>query len=141
MKRCSACREQKPFSEFNKNRARHDGVQNACRECQSKYDRGLYASDVERRKAMADRSRRLRQSRRAHVTDYLSRHPCVDCGEADPVVLDFDHVRGTKTQSVSDMAAWGGSSLERLKTEIAKCEIRCANCHRRRHHRGRGRTA
>lgn len=53
---------------------------------------------------------------------------CVDCGETDPVVLDFDHVSGRKSAGVSRMRT---SSLPKLLTEIAKCEVRCANCHRR----------
>ena len=64
------------------------------------------------------------------VLDYLAAHPCVDCGEPDPLVLEFDHVRGKKAYNVSAMA---GLMLSWDKTldEIAKCEVRCANCHRR----------
>lgn len=53
---------------------------------------------------------------------------CADCGESDPVVLEFDH-RGEKRGNVSSMADW--ASLETLETEIAKCDVRCGNCHRR----------
>jgi hypothetical protein len=45
------------------------------------------------------------------------------------VVLEFDHV-GAKTQNVSRLASQE-VSLERISREIAECEIRCANCHRR----------
>lgn len=64
------------------------------------------------------------------VHEYLLSHPCVDCGEADPVVLEFDHVRGVKKATVSSMIG-GTYSTERLFEEIAKCDVRCANCHRR----------
>lgn len=59
---------------------------------------------------------------------YLAEHPCIDCGETDIVVLQFDHVRGHKRDNVSSLAR-SGHPLEVIKTEIDKCEIRCANCH------------
>ncbi len=65
----------------------------------------------------------------AHVLAVLRASCCCDCGEADPVVLEFDH-RGEKRGDVSTMATW--ASLATLREEIAKCDIRCANCHRRR---------
>jgi len=63
------------------------------------------------------------------VDDYLASHPCVDCGEKDIDVLDFDHL-GNKLCNVRYMAnsCW---SVEMIKKEIEKCEVRCANCHRR----------
>lgn len=63
------------------------------------------------------------------LLDYFREHPCVDCGEGDPVVLELDHVRGIKEFGVSSkMRAY---SWARLLAEIAKCDARCANCHRR----------
>jgi 5-methylcytosine-specific restriction endonuclease McrA len=64
------------------------------------------------------------------VRDVLLRSNCVDCGLGDLVVLEFDHMTD-KRCSVPSLAR-RGSSLARLQREIAKCQIRCANCHRRR---------
>lgn len=61
---------------------------------------------------------------------YLFVHPCIDCGEKDPVVLDADHVRGEKIHNLSHMVN-EGYSWDKIETELEKCEIRCANCHRR----------
>jgi hypothetical protein len=83
--------------------------------------------DYERIKST--RSRLARRHRNwTHVYQYLREHPCELCGEADPVVLDFDHLR-TKTREVTLIAAFGG--WEDLLAEIAKCRVLCANCHRR----------
>jgi hypothetical protein len=68
---------------------------------------------------------------RANLFEYLSTKKCVDCGEADPVVLDFDHRKPqNKFKSISQMMS-GHYSWISLMREIKKCEIRCANCHRR----------
>jgi hypothetical protein len=64
------------------------------------------------------------------VLETLECASCADCGEDDLVVLEFDHV-GEKRGNVSAMA-WRGVSEEALRAEIARCDVRCANCHRRR---------
>jgi hypothetical protein len=66
---------------------------------------------------------------RKYVDDYLKNHSCVDCGNSDVRVLEFDHVRGNKETNVSNVIR-NGWKLERLISEIEKCEIRCCNCHR-----------
>jgi hypothetical protein len=66
-------------------------------------------------------------SRRAIIREAKSK-PCSDCYITYPYyVMDFDHVRGIKKNDVAKMCS---SSIEALKTEIAKCEVVCANCHR-----------
>jgi transposase len=51
---------------------------------------------------------------------------CVDCGyDANPLALDFDHVRGEKKILVSF-----AKSKAQADAEIEKCEVRCSNCHR-----------
>jgi hypothetical protein len=65
-----------------------------------------------------------------HVFAVLGASACADCGEADVCVLDFDHV-GRKTATVLRLAR-NEASLARLREEIARCVVRCANCHRRR---------
>jgi ribosomal protein S27E len=78
----------------------------------------------------ADKQKEYRHRKRWYVYNYLQSHPCIDCGESDHVVLEFDHVRGEKVKSISKMVATT-YSLESLIKEIEKCEVRCANCHRR----------
>jgi hypothetical protein len=66
----------------------------------------------------------------AYVRDLLVGSRCVDCSDSRLVVLDFDHV-GSKAANVTELAR-SGCSLQRLKDEVSHCEVRCANCHRRR---------
>jgi hypothetical protein len=60
----------------------------------------------------------------------------VDCGETDPVVLEFDHVRD-KLKDIGYMVTVG-FSWSAIQLEIEKCEVRCANCHRRKTARVQG---
>jgi hypothetical protein len=104
----------------------------------SKFNKASYAkkTEKEKRKIYENRSKR-REIARQYVWDYLSSHPCVDCGETDPRLLEFDHVRGKKKAPISELAS-GRYSIETIKKEIAKCEIRCTSCHRKKTYKERG---
>lgn len=66
------------------------------------------------------------------LIDYLKSHPCVDCGELDIVILEFDHLNPKqKLATVSDMVRQG-CAWNRIAIEIEKCDVVCTNCHRRR---------
>lgn len=58
--------------------------------------------------------------------------PCADCGEKYPhYVMDFDHRDPKeKVETVGRLMTWANEA--RLREEIAKCEVVCANCHRER---------
>jgi hypothetical protein len=64
------------------------------------------------------------------ILTHLAQAACLDCGQTDPFVLQFDH-RERKANHVSWLVG-SGCSARRLTDELAKCDIRCANCHRRR---------
>lgn len=93
-----------------------------------------YAANKEAMKARAKAYTIANRERlRQHVLEYKREHPCVDCGETDPLVLQFDHVNDDKECNVADMVT-RSVGLERLKKEIEKCEVVCANDHLRRTH-------
>jgi hypothetical protein len=77
-----------------------------------------------------------RKRNKNFIKNYLLLNPCVDCGESDVIVLEFDHVRGEKENNIANASnrAW---SLKKIKEEISKCEVRCCNCHRRITHKRR----
>lgn len=102
--------------------------QSWCKPCYVEYKHGWYVENREKQiarvRAMRDRLSEVNQLR---MWQYLASHPCVDCGERDPVVLQFDHLRDKRTD-VSYMSIQG-FRWETIVEEIAKCEVRCANCH------------
>ena len=79
----------------------------------------------------AQRVAEQRAEKRAYIQSIKRDGQCVDCGEDDWRTLDFDHVRGIKEFNISG-AGELGMGWDRLKAELAKCELRCSNCHRKR---------
>ncbi len=124
MKRCTRCGGEKPRSDFNRSARNVDGLHAYCRECQKAHYRGNRSRHVRN-------VRRTRLARQIKIRTYLAGvlvSGCVDCGIHDIRVLEFDHVRGTKLGAVSSLYR-AGKSFQTIKDEVAKCEVRCRNCH------------
>lgn len=129
---CPQCRLELPLEDFNKRAGnKKSGRQSWCRECMKSRLNADYRDPENSRKASI-RSNNMRAQIRNldFVLEYLRNHPCVDCGEKDPIVLEFDHVRGIKLFTIS-RGCRQGMGINKLRTEIEKCDVRCANCHRR----------
>ncbi|MEQ1844121.1 MAG: hypothetical protein ABL983_00920 [Nitrospira sp.] len=92
-------------------------------EAKLKVQRAAYAK-IYRQKVVKTRKIKVRQ----FLWDYLLVHPCIDCGENNPVVLEFDHVRDIKKFAIAYAPSY---TLQTVEMEIAKCDVRCANCHRK----------
>lgn len=128
-KRCSTCGVRRPVSDFNVRRAAPDQLQSRCRPCSQQWYRD---NSVTHRANVRRNTQTLLQRNRTLQTDYLLEHPCVDCGERDLRCLDFDHREGCG--KVADIGKLMSSAYawSRILEEIEKCDVRCANCHRRR---------
>lgn len=121
---CGKCREELSLSAFNRAGVGH---QHWCRECFRKYFRER--GDLHREQSSAAKRTRV-ESVLAFIRERLERSYCVDCGEDETAVLEFDHV-GAKRGGVSSLM-WQGFSIPYLQQEIEQCEVVCACCHRRR---------
>ena len=131
-KRCYDCGLTKPIDAFafaNKVKATRQG---RCRPCHAKYRREHYIRNRERYVSQeVERIRRYREENRPLIREFLRAHPCVDCGESDIVVLDFDH-RDPAAKKFSVMVLASHKAWVRVAAEIEKCDVRCSSCHRRR---------
>lgn len=74
------------------------------------------------------RNLKIRKIIRNYIFEYFNTHKCVDCSEEDPIVLEFDHIKDKKF-TISSVGR--DRTLVEVQKEIEKCEVRCANCHRR----------
>ena len=130
LKRCGHCRAVLPVEAFNwryRARGRRD---NLCRACRAAYHRGHYLANKQRYVDQArDRKQREAQRRTEYLIEFFADHPCRDCGETDPVVLEFDHL-SDKRFDIGQALPY--RNWESILAEIRKCEVVCANCHRRR---------
>ena len=131
MKICTKCGRKKPEGEFYSRSGRPGKLQAWCKSCKNASDRDWYedASGV-RRLQIRDRRASKRAEIQAWLVAYFESHPCVDCGESDLVVLEFDHL-DDKEQMISRLMN-EGAMLARVVAEAEKCEVVCCNCHRRR---------
>ncbi len=101
-----------------------------CRPCRAEYKKDHYAANKQRYVAnAAARNRRVAIQRTVWLLEYLGDNPCADCVETDPLVLEFDHL-GDKKFTIASNFTWMPWNL--ICDEVAKCEVVCANCHRRR---------
>lgn len=131
-RRCYDCGLVKPVAEFAFHNKAKGTRQGRCRVCHAKYRRAHYLRNRDTYvRQEVGRINRYRIENRPLIREYLRSHPCVDCGEADIVVLDFDH-RDPAAKKFSVMILAAHKSWTRVVAEIKKCDIRCSNCHRRR---------
>jgi 5-methylcytosine-specific restriction endonuclease McrA len=134
---CSACSRNLDISYFfwknKKKKKRHT----QCKDCYKKKRKEKYASYYQRksgeyRKRAIERRNRIKKENKEKMLLLISGKHCVDCGEKDPVTLDFHHTDSkTKTKTVSKFMA-DGASWNIILKEIEKCKLICSNCHRKR---------
>lgn len=128
---CSKCKRVLDESNFNW-KIKNIKLSYHCKDCSREYVKEHYKNNL---RYYLDKAKRRRSelafTYHEYIANYLSTHPCKDCGEKDILVLEFDHKdRETKDFDVSAMSHHG-SSAQKMVLEISKCEVRCANCHRR----------
>lgn len=96
------------------------------REYHKKYIKEHYKNNKEYYK---EKNKKFRKSVQDFILEYKKKNKCIDCGNGDFRILDFDHVEGEKKFNIGDVTRYGYGK-DKVKKEIDKCELVCANCHR-----------
>ena len=123
-------------TEFAWRRKRRLQLHNMCRPCSSAYHREHYVANRQRYIEQARiQKQKLMLERTTYLIKFFETHACVDCGERDPVVLEFDHLRDKSFAIGPELSR---RSWQSILDEMEKCEVVCANCHRRRTAQRRG---
>lgn len=134
---CTKCHLEKNNTEFSfKNQIK--GIRKKiCKACHSLYRKQHYLQNKKKYIEKANKwNTKQRDLLRKYLYELLARSQCIDCGEKDIIVLEFDHLRNKKI-SIANMFR-NRYSISAIEQEIKKCVIRCANCHRKKTAKERG---
>jgi len=94
------------------------------------YRKKWYANNKKAAKAAV---KQRKQEIRVWFNEYKATLKCAYCSETDPACLDFHHIDPSEKEINVPWAVDWGWGVERIKREIAKCIVLCANCHRKNH--------
>lgn len=131
-KHCKHCDRILPIEQFTRDASRPDGRCYRCRECEWKRVQA-YRQSARGKAGRVDQIKRRKQRGTVWYDEYRRKHPCVFCGETEIVCLDLHHKDPkAKIKDVSRMA-FDAYSESRMESEVAKCVVVCANCHRKLH--------
>ena len=83
----------------------------------------------------AKRKREIRLEKRKVIQQIKSSSECSMCGESRWYCLDYHH-KGDKVDSISNLMK-GHINIDKIKKEMKKCDVLCANCHREVHYQER----
>lgn len=127
-KLCTKCGVEKPVSEFGLNKSKRDGLQSHCKECVKIYRRQHY---TENKQYYLDKAKAYRQMCKGKLDEYKSQLVCSECGENRWWLLDFHHSDPSEKEGeISKLF----DAPNKLKKELEKCIVLCANCHRNLHY-------
>lgn len=129
MKTCTRCKGNFEIEEFKIINQKTQKRSSLCQNCKKEYDNEYYANNKYKLNKK-ENTQNIRNRNLQYSVDYLKVHPCMDCGEKDFIVLEFDH-KENKFFNVSDMVRLS-YSLKKIKEEMLKCDVVCRNCHKRR---------
>ena len=126
MKKCTKCNIKKSIDSFSIRTKAKDGRQSYCKTCAVEIRMKAYHENIEKESEYRKNIKKLNQH---NIRSYKESNPCTDCNTHYPYyVMDFDHI-SNKKYNVSQMLTL---SWDTILKEISKCEIVCANCHRKR---------
>lgn len=143
-KRCFKCTLIKPINEFYRRKSgkRAGQLYEHCKSCSKKRGRDYYYKTREHQLGLVKLRVRKYVQERLEFLAKAKNKPCAECKSCyPPWVMDFDHLdSSTKLGDISHMFLRRMWNIKRVEEEISKCEVVCANCHRKRTY-GRGRRS
>ena len=129
-KKCRICNKNKPINDFDW-KIKNVRKRNRCKRCWKIYRDKHY---VDNKQYYITKSREYKRKTRKWLNEFKEKLSCV-CGENHVSCLDFHHRCNMKKDISISTAVNKGWSQESIKKELKKCDVLCANCHRKLHWR------
>lgn len=134
---CNKCGVEKDEKEFYVRNMRKNILHRQCKACYKAHRQKNYENHyLKYREAYLQRAKlrreRLRTEFRTQMKNYMSNKSCQDCGENDIRVLELDHIEPSGKKFTISQAVRLGYSWQDILLEIEKCQVLCANCHKKR---------
>lgn len=130
-KTCSKCNEEKAYDCFYISARSKDGRQTQCKECMK---HSYVKCRTTKKQHYIDVTAKRRQKNRERLQTWKKQQKCEHCGISNHIVLELHHI-DPQQKDINISEAVYGWSWKKLLTEIAKCKVLCANCHRIEHHK------
>lgn len=125
-KTCSKCLIKKEDLDFVFKNKLKNIRHSVCKDCQKAYKIKYYNANKE---SHYKRNIKKNNEMNAYILS-IKISGCVVCKETEPTCLDFHHLFN-KIESVARLKTKG--NISKLKEEVSKCVVLCANCHRKLH--------
>lgn len=126
---CRSCQRLLSADNFYRSSKHLANIVPKCKQCLRKKASEVYRNNPEPYKKRAHIQRdRLRKYLGEIASKIRSNKGCAVCGEREPCVLDFHHVKPGVPVSRAI-----GKGITAFTREINKCAVLCANCHRKAH--------
>jgi len=127
MKTCTSCKQEKSLDSFGFRNKSKGLLASKCKQCQKEYYAVRWASGKIKESNYQAKAKRVKAAQ-DYLWGILIQSKCWDCGERNPIVLEFDHLKD-KTKDVSKMVSQN-YGVETIRKEVNKCDVVCANCHK-----------
>ena len=126
MKKCTKCKIEKNLDEFAWRMKKLNKKASECKQCHKKIRKQYYINNKEKEN---NRVKQRRKKIKHWFKEYKLGLKCNRCNQGNPACLVFHHKDKKEKEISVGVAVAYAWSISRIKKEIEKCEVLCANCH------------
>lgn len=131
-KQCTHCKRELPHDSFTFRDKSHTRLSSWCKDCQKQKTLEIRAANIDKYRAKDRENKNSTYKNKRTIINSYKECGCLICGEKEFVCLDFHHVDSNQ-KSFDIGKQFHIKAIETIISEIKKCVVLCANCHRKVH--------